>query len=65
MDSSRQGKKQNEQCTYYLEISNPKDGDIIEIDTVSLIDSSLLIYEGSIALLKGFYTLIESKDQMD
>ena len=32
-------------------MSNPKDGDIIEIDTVSLIDSSLLIYEGSTALL--------------
>ena len=64
MDSSRQGKKEIEQCTYHLKISNPKDGDIIEIDTVTLIDSTLLVYEGSIALLKGFYTLIESRDEI-
>lgn len=48
-----------------MTISRPRDGDYIEVDAVSLINTSLLIYEGTAALQEGTYTLIETTDAIE
>ena len=48
-----------------MTIPRPRDGDLIEIDAVSLINTTLLIYEGTAALKDGTYTLIETTDAIE
>ena len=53
IDSKRDGLEKGDSCSYELHVPNVFDGEFVEIDVSSIVNTNVLIYEGAEALRNG------------